>query len=530
MAAEDCLSDYRVTSFSTPTQKGKGKNKESNRKSDAKTSKSRCKGWKKPQDTQAKVGEKGTSSQTTKPLGCFICDGPHRARDCPKKEKLNALMAEDGGDSGAEDPTRANPLQLLNAIRAEATPRGLMYVELLTRGQKIMALVDSGVTHNFVSIKEVARLGLKLSKDDSKLKAVNSEAQETHGMAKNMAIQMGDWKGTINFLSVPLDDFDFILGSDFFQRAKVVLLPHLNGLLIMDEKQPCFVAGIRKPPKRPSGEKTLSALQLEKGLRKGEHTYVAAMIEIKPDKQVKVPDVVAPILRRFTDVMPPELSKKLPPRRQTDHQIELVPGSRPPAQAPYRMTPPELRELLKQLTELLDAGLVQPSKAPYGAPMLFQKKQDGSLRMCVDYRALNKVTIKNKYPIPLAVELFDRLSKAEHFTKLDLRSGYWQVCMVEGDKAKTTCVTRYGSFEFLVMPFGLTNAPATFCNLMNDVLFDFLDSFVVVYLDDIVIYSPTLEDHVVHLEMVLDRLRQTSCMLRKRNVSLLRPRSSFWVI
>ena len=184
-----------------------------------------------------------------------------------------------------------------------------------------------------------------------------------------------------------------------------------------------------------------------------------------------------------------------------------MPGSRPPAQAPYRMTPLELRELRKQLTELLDAGLVQPSKAPYGAPVLFQKKQDGTLRMCVDYRALNKVTIKNKYPIPLAAELFDRLSKAEYFTKLNLRSGYWQVRVAEGDEAKTTCVTRYGSFEFLVMLFGLTNAPATFCNLMNDVLFDFLDSFVVVYLDDILIYSPTLEDHVVHLEMVLDRLR-----------------------
>ena len=190
------------------------------------------------------MGERATSSQTTRPSGCFICDGPHRARDCLKKEKLNALMAEDGEDSGVEVLTRANPLQLLNAMRAEATHRGLMYVELLTEGQKIVALVDSGATPNVVSSKEAAKLGLKLTEDDSKLKAVNSQAQETHDMAKNMAIQMGDWKGTIDFLSVPLDYFDFILGNDFFQRAKVALLPHLNGLLIMDEKQPCFVAGI----------------------------------------------------------------------------------------------------------------------------------------------------------------------------------------------------------------------------------------------------------------------------------------------
>ena len=132
----------------------------------------------------------------------------------------------------------------------------------------------------------------------------------------------------------------------------------------MDEKQPFFVAGISKPPKRPSVEKTLSALQLEKGLRKGDHTYVTAMIEIKYDKQVEVPDAIAQKLTRFADVMPIELPKKLPPRRQTDHQIELMPGSRPPAQAPFRMTTPELRELQKQLRDLLDAGLVQLFKSP----------------------------------------------------------------------------------------------------------------------------------------------------------------------
>ncbi|XP_019078499.1 uncharacterized protein LOC109123393 [Vitis vinifera] len=153
-------------------------------------------------------------------------------------------------------------------------------------------------------------------------------------------------------------------------------------------------------------------------------------------------------------------------------------------------------------------SLIQPSRAPYGAPVLFQKKHDASLRMCVDYRALNKVTIKNKYPIPLVAELFDRLLKASYFTKLDLRSGYWQVRIVAGDEGKTTCVTRYGSYEFLVMPFGLTNAPSTFFNLMNDVLFDYLDAFVVVYLDDIVVYNQTLTEHERHLRLVFQRLSE----------------------
>ena len=227
--------DYKMTCSPTPTQKGKGQKQESSQKLEAKTSKtSGGKGWKRT-NTQDKVGERVTSSQATRPSGCYICDGPHRAIDYPRKEKLNAIIAEEGETSGSEAPTRANPLQLLNVIRAEATNKGLMYVELLTGRQKIVALVDSGTAHNFISTRETTRLGLKLAKDDSKLKAVNSQAQEMHGRTKNVEIQMGDWKCTIDFLSVPLDDFDFILGNYFFQRAKVALLPHLNGLLIMDE-------------------------------------------------------------------------------------------------------------------------------------------------------------------------------------------------------------------------------------------------------------------------------------------------------
>ena len=138
---------------------------------------------------------------------------------------------------------------------------------------------------------------------------------------------------------------------------------------------------------------------------------------------------------------------------------------------------------------------------------MFQKKHDGFLRMCVDYRAFNKVTIKNKYPIPLIVDLFDQLGKARYFTKLDLRSGYYQVRIEERDELKTTCVTRYGSYEFLVMFFGLTKAPTTFCIFMNKIFHPYLNKFVVVYLDDIVIYSSTLEEHVEHLRKVFKILR-----------------------
>ena len=165
--------------------------------------------------------------------------------------------------------------------------------------------------------------------------------------------------------------------------------------------------------------------------------------------------------------------------------------------------------------EMVDSGFIRPSKSPYGAPILFQKKHDGSLRLCIDYRALNKLTVKNKYPIPWIDDLFDQLGKARWFSKLDLRSGYYQVRVKEEDIEKTACVTRYGSFEYLVMPFGLTNAPATFCALMQRVLHDFIDKFMVVYLDDIIVYSQMLDEHVEHLRQVFSTLRQHQLFVKK---------------
>ena len=157
---------------------------------------------------------------------------------------------------------------------------------------------------------------------------------------------------------------------------------------------------------------TLSAMQLNKGIRKGEITFIATLKENEHMSQIEVPTEIKNMLEEFKDVMPPELLKNLPPRREVDHEIELEPGARPPTTGLYQMAPHELEELRRQLKELLDAGFIRPSKAPFGAPVLFQKKHDGSIRMCIDYRVLNKVTVKNKYPIPIVAYLFDRLVKA----------------------------------------------------------------------------------------------------------------------
>ncbi|GJS20884.1 putative nucleotidyltransferase, ribonuclease H [Tanacetum coccineum] len=221
--------------------------------------------------------------------------------------------------------------------------------------------------------------------------------------------------------------------------------------------------------------------------------------------ELRISDI--PVARDITDVFPKDLLG-LPPQRQVEFRIDLVPGATPVAKSPYRLAPSEMQELSGQLQELQDKGFIRPSHSPWGAPVLFVKKKDGSFRMCIDYRELNKITIKNRYPLPRIDDLFDQLQGACYFSKIDLRSGYHQLCVHEDDILKTTFRTRYGYFEFTVMPFGLTNAPAVFMDLMNRVCKPYLDKFVIIFIDDILIYSKTKKEHEVHLKLVLDLLRK----------------------
>jgi hypothetical protein len=200
------------------------------------------------------------------------------------------------------------------------------------------------------------------------------------------------------------------------------------------------------------------------------------------------PDALKDLLTEYVDRFPTKLPS-LPPVRQVSHTIPMDPGHRPPCRPTYRLSHLELEECKKQVEELLQQGLIRPSASPYGSPILFVRKKEGTFRMVIHYRAINNLTVKDKYPLPRIDDLLDKLQGAKHFSSFDLLSGYHQVRLLDSDIPKTAFRTPFGSYEFLVLPFGLTNAPATFQRLMNTIFHDFVrEGFVVVYLDDLLVY------------------------------------------
>lgn len=424
---------------------------------------------------------------------------------------------------------------ITNMEGRKKTLLGLFKVYGLIHDEPITVLIDNGSTDDFISSTLASKLKLKTSKvDPITVKMANGNLETQDQATYRVPLEIGPYYGRVDFTLLPLDGYDVILGQPWLRKHKSIINCEDNTVTILHHGRRITFTPNATPAcnatrqRHQRGEKTMvNANQLSRLIHQGHAVFAAfvsfpnsdipadskeppfeTLASVAQDPDDPASKVRIKIMEEFSDVFPKDLPNGLPPARDVDHKIDLEPGHSPPFRPIYRLSYKELVELRKQLKELLDQGHIRPSKSPYGAPILFVTKKDGSMRMCIDYRALNKITIKNRYPLPRTDELLDQLHGAKVFSKIDIRSAYYQVRIAECDVEKTAFRTRYGHFEFLVMPFGLTNAPATFMALTNGIFNDYLDKFVIVYIDDILVYSKSLEENARDVRLVLQRLRE----------------------
>ncbi|CAA7058315.1 unnamed protein product [Microthlaspi erraticum] len=373
---------------------------------------------------------------------------------------------------------------------------------LLVGGFESHVLFDSGASNCFITPERAEKSGIRSSAGESAgmVKVAGGGFLSTLGRARGVEIEIAGQSMPADLVISPVELYDVILGMDWLSHYRVHLDCYRGRVVFERDAGRLVYQGVRPT----SGSIVISAIQAEQLLERGCEAYLATISMSESGAGVVMGDIE--VVQDFEDVF--QSLKGLPPSRSDPFTIELEPGTAPISKTPYRMAPAELAELKKQIEDLLSKGFIRPSVSPWGAPVLFVKKKDGSFRLCIDYRGLNRVTVKNRYPLPRIDELLDQLRGATWFSKIDLASGYHQIPIDEADVRKTAFRTRYGHFEFVVMPFGLTNAPAAFMRLMNDVFREYLDVFVIIFIDDILVYSRSQEEHATHLRLVLEKLRE----------------------
>jgi hypothetical protein len=370
---------------------------------------------------------------------------------------------------------------------------------------QISILIDPGATLSYITPDVLESNKLKKLKHAKSwlVQLATGTKRKVVDFIFDFEFSLDGQKIRTNLNILPLGSYDMIIGMDWLEQHKEILDYFTKILSYRDD---FGIVRIAQGIPKPVSISQVSAMQLKKCIRKRFQFYAIQVTNLleKRDKP-KLEDFV--VLHEFRDMFVDEILE-LPPRREIDFSIDLLPSSAPISKAPYRMSLPELAELKIQLQELLDKEYIKPSVSPWGAPVLFVNNNDGTLRLCIDYRQLNKLTIKKKYPLPRINDMFDQVGGAKIFSKLDLRSGYHQVRIKDEDIRKKDFSTKYGHYEFVVIPFGFTNAPATFMCLMNSVFSQYLDKFMVVFIDDILVYSRTEEEHNEHLRIVLQTLRK----------------------
>ncbi|GKE39261.1 putative reverse transcriptase domain-containing protein, partial [Tanacetum coccineum] len=419
---------------------------------------------------------------------CYECGSTDHVRSaCPRLNRAQGpegnhpnQVAANNGDQGRRN--QGNQARgrafMLGAEEARQDPN-IVTGTFTLNNHFATTLFDSGADYSFVSTTFIPLLGIEPSELGFRyeMEIANGQLAEIDRVIKGCKLEIEGHVFDIDLIPFGHGSFDVIIGMDWLSnhKAKIICHEKVVRIPLLDGKV------LRVLGEKP--EEKMRQLKSAKAKEKEQEEIV--------------------VVRDFPEVYPDDLSG-LPSIRE----IELIPGATPVAKSPYRLAPSELEELSGQLKELQDKGFIRPSSSPWGAPVLFVKKKDGSFRMCIDYRELNKLTVKNRYPLPRIDDLFDQLQGSQFFSKIYLRSGYHQLRVHEDDIPKTAFRTRYGHFEFTVMPFGLTNAPTVFMDLMNRVCRPYLDKFVIMFIDDILIYSKTQEEHVEYLRLVLELIKK----------------------
>ncbi|GJX26021.1 putative reverse transcriptase domain-containing protein [Tanacetum coccineum] len=446
--------------------------------------------------------QKGTGSGQ-KPT-CYECGVQgHFRRDCPKLKNNKNRGNQVGNDRA--------PAKVYAVGRAGTDPdSNVVAGTFLLNNRYASVLFDTGADRSFVSTAFSSQIDIAPSTLDHyyDVELADGRIIRLNTILRGCTLNLLNHPFNINLMPVELGSFDAIIGMDWLAKYQAVIVCAEKIVRIPWGNKTLLIHGDGSNQGNAARLNIISCTKTQKYMLKGLPIFLAhATTKEVEDKSEKKQLEDVPIVRDFPEVFPEDLPG-LPPTRQVEFQIDLVPGAAPVARAPYRLAPSEMKELSEQLKELSDKGFIRPSSSPWGAPVLFVKKKDGSFRMCIDYQELNKLTVKNRYPLPRIDDLFDQLQGSSVYSKIDLRSGYHQLRVREEDIPKTAFRTRYGHYEFQVMPFGLTNAPAIFMDLMNRVCKPYLDKFVIIFIDDILIFSKNKQEHEEHLKLILDFLKK----------------------